>query len=464
MEERIGCEVASNGGYKEFHRIVFLLICLAVVGGIVLAAHWPSLSARALSLDDDQYLTRNRLVQNPSWSSAKRFITEVFEPSTVRGYYQPLTMISLMLDVAIGGRVNDLMPFHRTSLCLHIANTLLLVVLLYLLFGKSVPAAMVGLLYGVHPATIESVAWIGERKTLLATFFAILCLIFYVRFVHKKTCWNAAVCLVMYVLSLLSKPAIVGMPVLLLLLDYWPLRRFGKKAILEKLPMFVIAAIIAVVTIISQGKAGSVSLPGKTGLGRILFIFCHNIVFYLYNLIWPVNLSWYYPFPKPFSLSHPMVFAGVVGTVVLVVVLLISFRWTSSLLVGWLFFFVAIFPTLGLVKFHPMIAADRHMYFPMVGLLLPVGLLFVRFWNGEFSKFGGLVQRIILGVAVVLLTASESILTRNYLVYWRDTETVYKYMLKFAPNATELHNNLANTLADLGKAEEAIEHFNQSLK
>jgi len=464
LGEQVGCEVGGNGGGKRPCGIVFLLVCLIVVGGIVLAVHWPALSARALSLDDDQYLTRNRLVQNPGWSSAKRFVTEVFEPSTVRGYYQPLAMMSLMLDVAAGGGVNNLKPFHRTSLCLHVVNSLLLVVLLYLLFGKSVPAAMAGLLYGVHPVTIESVVWIGERKTLLAAFFALLCLIFYVRFIHRKTWQYAALCLVMYVLSLLSKPAIIGMPVLLLLLDFWPLRRFGKKAILEKLPLFVIAAVAAVITIISQGKAGSVSLPGKSGLVRILLIFCHNIIFYLYNLIWPANLSWYYPFPKPFNLSHPMVFFGIVGTAVLAVLLLISLRWTNSLLVGWLFFFVAIFPTLGLVKFHPMIAADRHMYFPMVGLLLPVGLLFTRFWNGEFAKFNSLMQKIILGAAVILLTASETVLTRHYLVYWRDTETVYKYMLKFAPNATELHNNLGNVLKDLGKVEEAIEHFNQSLK
>ncbi|UCE99673.1 MAG: tetratricopeptide repeat protein [Planctomycetota bacterium] len=456
MQEQVGCVVGSKGGGERPCEIVVLLICLFVVGVIVLAAHWPSLSARALSLDDDQYLTRNRLVLNPSWASAKRFFTEVFEPSTVRGYYQPLAMLSLMLDVAIGGRVNNLTPFHLTSLSLHVANTLLLIVLLYLLFGKSIPAAMAGLLYGVHPTTVESVVWIAERKTLLAAFFGLWCLIFYVCFVRRKKWWYAAICQLMYVLSLLSKPAVIGMPVLLLLLDFWPFNRLGKKTVLEKLPMFLIAAVSAVITIISQGKTATAIPPGKFGLVHILFIFCHNIIFYLYKLFWPVNLSWYYPFPKPFDLSQPMVFFGVVGTAVLVVVLLISLRWTSSLLVGWFFFFVAIFPTLGLISFHPVIAANRHTYFPMVGFLLPVGLLFSRLWDGRKAK-------IILAVIVAILTASQSLLTRGYLVCWQTTEQVYKNMLEFAPADAVLHNNLANTLADSGRADEAIEHFNRSL-
>lgn len=464
MGEQVGCEVGSGVGEIRSGGIVVFLVCLVVVGAIVLAAHWPALSARALMLDDDQYLVENRLVQNPSWASAKRFLAEVFEPSTVRGYYHPLSMISLMLDVAMGGGVDNLKAFHCTSLFLHVANSLLLAVFLYLLFGWVLPAAMVGLLYGVHPITIESVAWVSERKTLLAAFFALWCLVFYVHFIRKRDWRYGVTCLVMYVLSLLSKPSIIGVPVLLLLLDWWPLRRFSRKTVLEKLPLFIIAGVGAVVTFVSQSRSASVTLPGEAGLVRILFIFCHNIIFYLKNIVWPVNLSWYYPFPEPFNLSHPQVAFGVIGTCVLVVALLISLRWTRSLVGGWLFFFAAIFPTLGVIGFHPMIAADRHMYFPMVGLLLPAGWLFSWFWSGEFVKLGRAARQIILVAAVVLLTASEFVLTRCYLVYWQDSESVYKYMLEFSPNVAELHNNLGNILKNSGKLEEAIEHFNKSLE
>jgi len=463
LGEKVCCEVGSSGGGRRSRGVVFL-VSLVVVGAIVSAAHWPALSARALMLDDDQYLVENRLVQNPSWASAKRFLTEVLKPSTVRGYYHPLAMISLMLDVAMGGGVGNLKAFHCTSLFLHVANSLLVVVFLYLLFGRSLPAAMVGLLYGVHPITIESVAWVSERKTLLAAFFALWCLIFYVRFVRKHDRRYGVICLVMYVLSLLSKPSIIGIPVLLLLLDWWPLRRFSKKAVLEKLPVFIIAGIGAVVTFISQSRSASVTLPGEAGLVRVLFIFCHNIIFYLKTIVWPVSLSWYYPFPEPFNLSHPQVVFGVIGTCVLIAALLISLRWTRCLLGGWLFFFAAIFPTLGVIGFHPMIAADRHMYFPMVGLLLPAGWLFSRFWSGEFVKLSKTVRQIILVAAVVLLTTSEFILTRCYLVYWRDSESVYKYMLEFSPDVAILHSNLGNVLKGSGKIDEAIEHFIKALK
>ena len=241
--------MALNRRHYSFIEFVILLVVVSI---IVVAAHWPCVSAKALMLDDDQYLVENRLVQNPGWTSAKRFLTEVLHPSTVRGYYQPLAMISLMLDVSMGGDVDNLRPFRLTSLSLHVANSLLLVVFLYLLFGQIAPAAMVGVLYGVHPVAIESVAWISERKTLLAAFFALWCLIFYVLYVRRQKWRYGIICPAMYVLSLLSKPAVAAMPVLLLLLDFWPFRRLGRRAILEKLPLFVIGAVFSIIKFISK--------------------------------------------------------------------------------------------------------------------------------------------------------------------------------------------------------------------
>jgi len=153
---------------------------------IVLAIHWPVLKAQALSFDDAQFLTENPLVQNPSWTSVRRFMGEVFEPSTVGGYYMPLSMISLMLDTAAGGSPNNLMPFHRTSLLLHGVNTALIILLIYQLFGRAWIAAAVGLLFGAHPMTVEPIAWVGERKTLLAAFFAFLSLMAYVRYYELR--------------------------------------------------------------------------------------------------------------------------------------------------------------------------------------------------------------------------------------------------------------------------------------
>lgn len=169
---------------KNSSQTRLLLILLIAVWLTVFLVHSPALSSKALSFDDDQYLTDNKLVRNPSVESAGRFLTEVLEPSTVRGYYQPLTMISLMIDCALGGGNDNLKPFHRTSLILHATNTVLIIVLLYMLMDSAIIAAMAGLLFGLHPMTVEVIPWVGERKTLLAAFFAILSLIFYVRYVH----------------------------------------------------------------------------------------------------------------------------------------------------------------------------------------------------------------------------------------------------------------------------------------
>ena len=281
----------ARGDGKTLPKMVVLLVLIAIVCGAVVVVHYPALSAQAISFDDSQYLSNNTLVQNPSWGSARRFLTEVLEPSTVGGYYQPLTMISLMLDCGMGGSDDNLMPFHRTSLILHTANTFLIVVLLYLLFGNAVIAAAVGLLFGLHPMAVETIAWVGERKTLLAAFFALWSLIFYARYASKNSWVTYACCLAAYVLALMSKPTSTTLPVVMLLMDFWPLKRLSRRAVLEKIPFFTLVAISAVITYVSQSRTSITSLPTNYGIERIPFILCHNIVFYLYKIIWPVNLT-----------------------------------------------------------------------------------------------------------------------------------------------------------------------------
>jgi hypothetical protein len=152
----------SASAEKRLLTNLIIVVCI-----LVFTTYLPSLSSQALMIDDDQYLIKNAAVRNPSWASARQFLTEVLEPSTVSGYYQPLTMLSLMGDYALGGRPENLKPFHRTSLLLHVANTALIIILLYLLFGHAWIAAGLGLLFGLHPMTVECVSWISQRKTIL---------------------------------------------------------------------------------------------------------------------------------------------------------------------------------------------------------------------------------------------------------------------------------------------------------
>ena len=471
--ERSARRAQENSSRQKMPEAVILAILLAAVAVCVVAAHWPALTAQASSFDDEQYLHKNKLVQEPSWGSAWRFLSEVLKPSTVAGYYQPLAMISLMLDYAMGGRSDNLLPFHITSLCLHVINTLLIIVFLYKLFGSVWPAVIAGLLFGLHPMTVEPIPWVSERKTLLAMFFALWCLIIYVRYAHSGDRRYLVGCVVMYVLALLSKPTTVPLAVLLLLLDYWPLKRFGKAAILEKVPLFIIMVISVFITVVSQSRsAGGVLMPTEYEPVRIPLVICHNIIFYLYKIVWPVKLTSHYPIPIPFEFSHPAVFSGVIGTVIFLSLLLMSHRWTRAMLTGWLFFFVGMLPTMGIIGFTNVLASDKYAYFPSVGLLMVLALFFEKTRgyvpNKSASRIfgvgGSMVRRVIVAVIIVLIAGSEFIVTHRYLYYWQDSERLYRYMLGLAPNSASVHLDLANIVLKKGRREEAIKHYKEAIK
>jgi tetratricopeptide (TPR) repeat protein len=436
-------------------------IAVACLG--VAVTHWPALSAQAFSFDDPQYVIENPLVRAPGWTSAGRFLGEVIHPSTVRGYYQPLTMISLMLDYALGGRPEDLRQFHRTGLLLHVANTALVIVLLYLLFGHVWVAAMVGMLYGVHPITVESVAWVAERKTLLASFFALGALVAYVRYARRPRWTVYGICAALYALALMSKPTTTPLPVLLLLLDYWPLRRLNWRRVLEKVPLLVIAAISAGITILSQAQAAGIKEGPEHSLGNVPLVLCHNIVFYLHKMVWPTDMSAQYPFPQPLAISSPMIALGVIGTMILVATLLISWRWTRGPLVGWLFFFVAIFPTMGVIGFTFVIAADRYAYLPSAGLLLVLASLAIWVRDVAGDARWRRASHVAMVAAVLLLVSLEARATRRHLAHWRDTERLHRYLLEVTPGAYSARYNLGKYLADRERIDEAIREFERVL-
>ena len=436
-----------------------LLVCALVV-----AAHWPALSAEALSADDSQYLTDNVLVQNPGWGAARRFFAEVRDPSTVRGYYQPLTMISLMVDYALGGRPDHLRPFHRTSLALHVLNTALVVVLLYRLFGHAPIACLVGLLFGLHPITVEPIAWIAERKTLLASFFALIVLVLYARFAQRGGRWRFAAALVAYALAMLAKPTAVPLPACLLVLDFWPLRRLNKRAIAEKLPFLAMGAILAVVTVLSQESRGGIALPGERPPSAVPLTILHNTIFYLCNIVWPANLSSHYPFPQPFELSQPMVLAGVMGTCLLVPTLLLSLRWTRAPVAGWLFFILMISPTMGAIKFTYLIAADKYAYLPVVGLLLPLTAALRSFWPAAVKLREQRVAPAAICAAVLVVAGLELRVPRRQLDAWQTSEAHYLHMLAVTPNAAVLHHGLGRVLLDKREYPEAVAELRQALQ
>ena len=453
---------AEAPGVKPPAAIVLVLLTIAVVS-VVIFAHFPALAARAVSFDDDEYLTRNPLVRSPSWDSAGRFLCEVLQPSTVPGYYQPLTMISLMFDYAVAQRPDNLRPFHETSLVLHAANTVLVIVLVYMLFGQSYVAAMVGLLFGVHPITVETIPWIGERKTLLATFFALWSLIAYVRYARRPGWKLYATCLVLYVLALMAKPTTTPLPLVMLLMDFWPLNRLSKRAVLEKLPFLAIGAVFAVITVISQSRTGGIRTPDAYTPARIPLILCHNIVFYLCKMAWPARMSSYYPFPQPFDLSNRMVLAGVVGTCVLIPVLLVSLRWTRAFLTGWLIFFVAIFPTMGVLGFTNVITSDKYAYLPTLGVLMAMAWLLGRIWSGGTDRTRR-ARHAAMAAAVLIAAGLLTNGTRRYLNHWQTTDGLFDYMLTIDPDSYYLYAIRGTDCNDKDDYEHALMYLTRAIE
>lgn len=448
---------------KKSSAMMALAVLTVAVAIAVVAAHWPALDAQAISIDDDYYLARNPLVQNPSWKAAGRFLFEVLDPSTVPGYYQPLTMISLMLDSAMGGNPKNLRPYHETSLLLHAANTILIIVLLHMLFGNPWVAAMVGLLFGVHPMTVETIPWVGERKTLLATFFALWCLIAYVRYCRRPGWKVYAACIVLYVLALLAKPTTTPLPAVMLLLDFWPLGRLSKRAVLEKLPFLAFGAVFAVITVISQSRTGGVRTPDEYTAGGVPLILCHNIIFYLHKMIWPTRMSSYYPFPQPFNLSNIQVLAGVVGTCLLIPALLISLRWTRAFLTSWLIFFVAIFPAMGVLGFTTVIAADKYAYLPAIGILMLVAWLLGWVWSGG-SPHTRTARRAAILVVVLIAASLLGAGTRRYIPHWKTTEGLFEYMLTLQPKSCYLLAIRGTDCNEQGEYPQAIEYFTRAIE
>ena len=451
-------------GARPCRRLALYLLLAGTVAGVVLAVHWPVLSAQALCFDDSQFLVDNPLVRNPSIASARRLFAEVLEPSTVQGYYLPLSMTSLMLDYALGGRPDDLTAFHRTSLALHAANTVLVVVLLGTLFQRLWPAVLAGLLFGIHPLTVEPVAWIGERKTLLAAFFALWCLVAYARFVSVGRWRWLVVTWAAYALATLSKPTAVPLPLVLLLLDYWPLRRLSRGAVVEKIPLFLVGGVMATITTISHSRTAGLMLPEALSGLQVPLLICHNIVFYLQKIVWPLGLSPAYAPPEPMSLSNPAVLAAVIGTCALAIILLCSLRRTRALLTGFLVFVVVILPTLGLLQYSWVTASDKYVYLPAVGFLLILTWALVRIWDPAGPERRSTRRRAALLLAAVVLAAMETGATRHHLRHWRDTETLARHMIHLVPQLPVPHYHLGHTLHMRNHPTEAAKEYREAIR
>ena len=459
----------------------------ALLGLATLALYWSATSHDFVDYDDQRYVTQNLEVQRGL--TARGIIWAFTHP--VSGNWHPVTMLSHMLDCQLYG----LRPWghHLTSILLHASNAVLVFLLLHRLTGALWRSAIVAALFAWHPLRVESVAWVAERKDVLSSLFFLLTLMAYARYgedrrredgrqgsavggrrseaglpsgrvfpssiFHLRSSIFYLLALFCFALGLLSKPMLVTLPLVLLLLDYWPLNRWqtGRlwPLLLEKLPFFILAAAASAVALAVQKQAGAVEALARWPLP----LRCENAVIsycrYLGNIVWPSELAVFYPPPSHWPLGWVLVAGLFLGA--LTILCWLVRRRHPFLLVGWFWFVGSLVPVIGLVQVGRQAMADRYTYLPSIGLLLLVvwgAHELSRNWRRQALGLG------LAGVAAVILLAT---VTRQQLTYWQNSETLFRHALKVTSDNDVARVNLGVALLEEKQTNAAMCQFQTAL-
>jgi tetratricopeptide (TPR) repeat protein len=461
----------------------------AVLVGLTLLAFRPTLDCSFVNYDDQVYVTGNTHVQAGLTKEGA-----LWGLTTLHfGNWHPLVWWSLMLDAQVYG--SDPLGFHLTNLLWHTGSVLLLFAALRRMTGSAWPAALTAALFAVHPLNVESVAWVSERKGVLSTFFFMLTLWAYARYAERRSLARYLTVALGLLLGLLAKPMLVTLPFVLLLLDYWPLRRWqadGSRVslLVEKLPLLAIVAAFAVIAGIAQKSAGALpslqSLPLEARLknAAVSYVVC------LGRALWPHHLAAFYP-PPPGGVPQWQA----VAALGLLAAVTVGTVWRAGrapyLVVGWLGFLGTLVPVIGLVQVGRHVQADRYTYVPLIGLFMAFawGLADLAVWTGWRRPVWSLGAAIVLGCAAA--TWRQVHTWRDSLTLWRQVLEVtaensrahfglgealaanrqvgaaishYREAVRLSPNHVEAHFNLACILRDQGQTHAAIHHYREGLR
>ena len=409
-----------------------------------------------VNYDDDRYITENLHVHNGlTW----RTITWAFT-ATEQGNWHPLTWLSHALDYQLFHQ--NPAGHHLTSLLIHAANAVLLFLFLVYATRRLGPSLFVAALFALHPINVESVAWVAERKNVLCTFFFFATLIAYCWYARQPDWRRYLVFAGLFVLGLMSKPMVITLPFVLLLLDYWPLGRIRggradataaplSKLVVEKLPLIALSAASAVITMQAQRAGGAMRSTAQFSLAVRLENAVMAYAMYLWKMIWPSHLSPIYPHPGD-SLA-----GWQVGTSALVLLAMtavaLKFRARRYLLTGWLWFLGTLVPVIGLVQVGDQAMADRYAYIPLVGIFIMIAWGIADLAD---SKQIGLVVRVIPAACVLL---ALSFATNRQLGYWSSNYDLWTHAVAVTGRNFIAQDNLGGALLWLGKTDEAYLHF-----
>lgn len=424
------------------------------LGGVLLAtiiAFLPMLWNGFTNWDDTLYVLQNPLLRDLSLDGLR----DIFSTPVVSNYH-PLTILTLAVNYQISGL--EPLGYHLTNLLLHLGNTVLVYYFTFLLSKGNVRVSIfVATVFAIHPMHVESVAWVSERKDVLYTFFFLSALIFYIRYRYRRRLLMYVLMLLAFGASLLSKPAAVVLPVVLLLIDYLERRKFQPAVIVEKLPLFVLAVAMGIATLQMQSVRALASLETYSALERLGFA-GYGFTFYLVKFVAPFRLSALHPFPEHGEMTAMLIIATIISLGILGYFLVFNKSRTTRF--GILFYLVTVILVLQIVSVGTALVAERYTYLPYIGLAFAVGM-----WLDRYLREKRQNQRltyIVYGAffAVALLFG---VLTFNRTSVWKDSPALWTDVLQKYPDSHRAYTNRGLHYYDQGKYDSALEDLNRAL-
>jgi tetratricopeptide (TPR) repeat protein len=443
-------------------RIVYLLLILTT---LVVFHQLPSHDF--VNLDDDLFVYENPQVQAGFTTESVLWAFTTFHPD----YWRPLSWLSHMLDCQLFGLRPGL--HHLINLLFHLANSALLLFILRKMTGSLWRSSFVAALFALHPLHVESVAWVAERKDVLSAFFWLLTIWAYSSYAERPGRNRYLVVLLFFALGLMTKPMVVTLPIVLLLLDFWPLGRLQThhlapgsdpgaakpsaiSLVWEKIPLFALSAAMVGLTLFATKEGGTLKsldlFPLSARIGNALVTYLSYII----KMMWPQGLAVYYPHPGAFPIWQS-VGAGLL-LICLSVISIGAGRDRPYLAVGWLWYLITLLPVIGLIQAGSQAMADRYTYLSLIGPFIMIA------WTVPSLLQGWRHRQVGLALASTIVLSSLVVCTWMQLRYWKNSLTLFQHTIDVTIDNYFAHNNLGVALARQGRLEEAIHHHSESLR
>ena len=422
-----------------------------------LAVFWQVNQYDFINLDDAIYVTDNDHIRSGVTLEGFRWAFSITYPD----WWMPLLRLSYIFAYQLHGL--NAGGYHLTNLIFHIMSTLLL----FWFFNRMTKAiwksAFVAAVFALHPLHVESVAWIAERKDVLSAFFWMLTLCLYVYYTEKLVIRRYLLVLFSFALALMSKPIVVTLPVIMILLDYWPLKRFESKKgnlflwqLKEKMPFFVMSAVLVIITLYTTLYTKSNPSLRNLPIGFRISNVSVSFVTYLEKTFWPHDMAIFYPF----SMQIPIwqVFGAFLLILIITTFVIVMGKRLPYLFVGWMWYSIAILPVIGIFHLGEYAMADRYHYLPSIGIATMLAWGIPSLFPHED------IRKKILFPASVTIMVIMAFITWHQCGYWRDSISIFSHALRVTKDNAAAHNFLAYDLDKKGKTNEAIYHYNEAIR